>query len=70
MNLRRRQGKARLSALFGDKDTLFVIHNMTDGFNGVFEHLRDRAACGVVAGHARTAEEFCRRSWLEVSHGL
>ena len=22
------QGKARLSALFGDKDTLFVIHNM------------------------------------------
>ncbi len=48
------QGKARLSALFGDKDTLFVIHNMgttcahctmwADGFNGVFEHLRDRAA--------------------------
>jgi predicted dithiol-disulfide oxidoreductase (DUF899 family) len=48
------QGKVRLSALFGDKDTLFVIHNMgtscahctmwADGFNGVFEHLRDRAA--------------------------
>jgi predicted dithiol-disulfide oxidoreductase (DUF899 family) len=48
------QGKARLSALFGDKDTLFVIHNMgttcahctmwANGFNGVFEHLRDRAA--------------------------
>ncbi len=48
------QDKARLSALFGDKDTLFVIHNMgttcshctmwADGFNGVFEHLRDRAA--------------------------
>jgi predicted dithiol-disulfide oxidoreductase (DUF899 family) len=47
-------GKARLSDLFGDKDTLFVIHNMgtscpnctmwADGFNGVFEHLRDRAA--------------------------
>ena len=47
-------GKARLSALFGGKDTLFVIHNMgtscanctmwADGFNGVFEHLRDRAA--------------------------
>jgi predicted dithiol-disulfide oxidoreductase (DUF899 family) len=48
------QGKAQLSGLFGDKDTLFVIHNMgtscahctmwPDGFNGVFEHLRDRAA--------------------------
>jgi predicted dithiol-disulfide oxidoreductase (DUF899 family) len=47
-------GKVRLSALFGDKDTLFVIHNMgtgcpactmwADGFNGVFDHLRDRAA--------------------------
>jgi predicted dithiol-disulfide oxidoreductase (DUF899 family) len=47
-------GKVRLSSLFGDKDTLFVIHNMgtscasctmwADGFNGVFEHLRDRAA--------------------------
>jgi predicted dithiol-disulfide oxidoreductase (DUF899 family) len=47
-------GKLRLSALFGDKDTLFVIHNMgtgcahctmwADGFNGVFEPLRDRAA--------------------------
>jgi predicted dithiol-disulfide oxidoreductase (DUF899 family) len=22
------QGKARLSTLFGDKDTLFIIHNM------------------------------------------
>jgi predicted dithiol-disulfide oxidoreductase (DUF899 family) len=48
------QGKTRLSALFGNKDTLFVIHNMgtgcanctmwADGFNGVFHHLRDRAA--------------------------
>ncbi len=47
-------GKTRLSALFGDKDTLFIIHNMgtscahctmwADGFNGVYEHLRDRAA--------------------------
>jgi predicted dithiol-disulfide oxidoreductase (DUF899 family) len=47
-------GKVRLSALFGDKDTLFVVHNMgtscpsctlwADGFNGVYEHLRDRAA--------------------------
>ena len=44
----------RLSELFGDKDTLFVIHNMgttcryctlwADGFNGVLPHLQSRAA--------------------------
>lgn len=48
------EGTASLSSLFGDKDTLFVIHNMgtgcasctmwADGFNGVYDHLRDRAA--------------------------
>ena len=47
-------GEVLLSALFGDKDTLFVIHNMgagcasctmwADGFNGVYPHLRERAA--------------------------
>jgi predicted dithiol-disulfide oxidoreductase (DUF899 family) len=47
-------GSTRLSELFGDKDTLLVIHNMgsgcpyctlwADGFNGVFDHLRNRAA--------------------------
>lgn len=47
-------GAVNLSALFGSKDTLFVVHNMgascpyctlwADGFNGVFDHLRDRAA--------------------------
>jgi len=41
-----------LSDLFGDKDDLFVIHNMgtscpyctlwADGFNGVFDHWQDR----------------------------
>jgi predicted dithiol-disulfide oxidoreductase (DUF899 family) len=46
-------GPVRLSQLFGDKDTLFVIHNMgrtcpnctmwADGFNGVLAHLEDRA---------------------------
>src|SRR5262245_21918172 len=50
-------GKTRLSSRFGDKATLFVIHNMgttcpactmwADGFNGVFQHLRDRAAFAV-----------------------
>ena len=47
-------GPVRLSELFGDKDTLFVIHNMgrscpnctmwADGFNGVLPHLENRAA--------------------------
>ena len=47
-------GPVSLSDLFGDKDDLIVIHNMgqtcryctlwADGFNGVYEHLADRAA--------------------------
>jgi len=47
-------GPVRLSQLFGDKRDLFVIHNMgtgcayctmwADGFNGVYDHLADRAA--------------------------
>jgi len=58
------EGKVRLSALFGGKDTLFVIHNMgatcahctmwADGFNGVYEHLRDRA--GFVVSSPDTPE--------------
>lgn len=52
--LRAGGGTVRLSELFGDKDTLFVVHNMgascpyctlwADGFNGVYDHLRNRAA--------------------------
>lgn len=48
------QGPVKLSELFGDKRDLFVIHNMgttcryctmwADGFNGVYDHLADRAA--------------------------
>lgn len=44
----------QLSALFGDRDRLFVVHNMgsrcawctmwADGFNGLLEHLSDCAA--------------------------
>jgi predicted dithiol-disulfide oxidoreductase (DUF899 family) len=47
-------GAIKLSELFGDKDTLLVVHNMgascpyctlwADGFSGVFDHLRNRAA--------------------------
>ena len=47
-------GDVNLGSLFGDKNTLFLIHNMgrscvsctqwADGFNGVLGHLQDRAA--------------------------
>ena len=47
-------GSVSLSSLFGDKQSLFVVHNMgtscnycmlwADGFNGVSQHLKDRAA--------------------------
>jgi predicted dithiol-disulfide oxidoreductase (DUF899 family) len=47
-------GPIRLSELFGDRDTLIVIHNMgrscpactmwADGYNGVASHLESRAA--------------------------
>lgn len=48
------KGEVALSKLFGDNDTLIMIHNMgascpyctlwADGFNGVHKHLADRAA--------------------------
>ena len=48
------RGPKRLSELFGAKRDLFVIHNMgsscpyctlwADGYNGLYEHLRSRAA--------------------------
>ena len=47
-------GPVRLSELFGEREYLFVIHNMgrgcpactmwADGFNGVLPHLENRAA--------------------------
>lgn len=50
-------GPVRLSQLFGDKDDLFVIHNMgiscpgctlwADGYNGIYNHIRQRAAFAV-----------------------
>jgi predicted dithiol-disulfide oxidoreductase (DUF899 family) len=46
--------EVKLTELFGDKEHLILIHNMgadcpyctlwADGFNGVFDHLNDRAA--------------------------
>lgn len=51
--------QVRLSELFGDREDLIVIHNMgraceyctmwADGFNGVVDHLEDRAAFVVVS---------------------
>jgi len=56
----------RLSALFGDHDELFVIHNMgsgcryctlwADGFNGLVDHLENRAAF-VVSSPESPAEQ-------------
>lgn len=55
-------GPTTLSALFGDKDQLIVIHNMgagclyctlwADGFNGVAAHLGDRAGFVVISPDA------------------
>ena len=55
-----------LSSLFGDKQDLIVIHNMgrscpyctlwADGFNGVAQHLADRAAFVVVSPDAPEAQ--------------
>ena len=52
--LTRADGAVKLSALFGGKRELFVIHNMgaacayctlwADGSNGIYHHLADRAA--------------------------
>jgi predicted dithiol-disulfide oxidoreductase (DUF899 family) len=49
-----RDGAVKLSHLFGDKDTLIVIHNMgrgcpactmwADGYNGLLPHLQSRVA--------------------------
>jgi predicted dithiol-disulfide oxidoreductase (DUF899 family) len=48
------RGTVQLSAIFGDKPDLIVIHNMgsscayctlwADGFNGIYDHLANRAA--------------------------
>jgi len=53
------RGPVKLSALFGPKRDLIVVHNMgrscryctmwADGFNGLLPHLADRAAFAVVS---------------------
>ena len=61
------EGKVRLSELFGDKEYLFVIHNMgagcryctlwADGFNGILPHLEDRAAFVVASPDEPAAQQ-------------
>ena len=68
-------GPVRLSDLFGQKRDLFLIHNMgttcryctlwADGFNGVYEHLADRAAFALATPNApEVQKQFAKsRSW-------
>jgi predicted dithiol-disulfide oxidoreductase (DUF899 family) len=68
-------GTVRLSELFGDKDSLFVIHNMgagcpyctlwADGFNGVLPHLENRATFVVASPDAPATQEKFKagRGW-------
>lgn len=68
-------GPVTLSALFGAKRDLFVVHNMgsscpyctlwADGYNGVYEHLADRASFVVTSPDAPGKQErFARgRGW-------
>ncbi len=69
------QGGVRLSQLFGNKDTLFVVHNMgvgcryctlwADGFNGVLPHIENRAAFVIASPDTpATQEKFkAARGW-------
>lgn len=69
------KGEIGLSALFGERQDLFVIHNMgascpyctlwADGFNGVYEHLANRAAFVVVSPDepAAQAKLAAKRGW-------
>lgn len=59
-------GDVALSALFGDKDELIMVHNMgfacqyctmwADGFNAVYRHIEERAAFAVASPDNVTAQ--------------
>jgi predicted dithiol-disulfide oxidoreductase (DUF899 family) len=69
------EGKVRLSELFGDKEYLFVIHNMgagcryctlwADGFNGILPHIENRAAFVVASPDEPAAQQRFKavRGW-------
>jgi predicted dithiol-disulfide oxidoreductase (DUF899 family) len=76
------KGPVRLSQLFGGKKDLFVVHNMgarcpyctlwADGYNGIYDHLADRAAFVVASPDPPAAQKkFAQsRGWTfpMVSH--
>ena len=75
------EGKVRLSELFGDKEYLFVIHNMgagcpnctlwADGFNGILPHIENRAAFVVASPDEPAAQQkFKDRARVAIPHGL
>ena len=67
-------GDIRLSELFGEHDALFVIHNMgagcvyctlwADGFNGIIDHLENRAAFVLTSPDAPDAQRKFAASQL------
>jgi predicted dithiol-disulfide oxidoreductase (DUF899 family) len=75
-------GEVRLSELFGDKNDLFIVHNMgtscayctlwADGYNGIYPHLADRAAFVVSSPDAPKVQAAfaAKRGWAfpMVSH--
>jgi predicted dithiol-disulfide oxidoreductase (DUF899 family) len=70
------KGPVKLSALFGKKRDLFMIHNMgagcssctmwADGFNGLYPHISDRASFVVSSPDApEVQQEFAAaRGWV------
>src|SRR5258708_35552869 len=70
------EGTIRLSSLFGDQQTLLVVHNMgiscaycmlwADGFSGVYPHLRNRAAFAVSSPDEPERQRQCAggRPWV------
>lgn len=69
------EGSVTLSAMFGEKSDLIVVHNMgagcpyctmwADGFNGVLQHLGSRAAFVVVSPDAPDVQQrlASKRGW-------
>jgi len=69
------EGNVRLSELFGEREYLFVIHNMgagcrnctlwADGFNGILPHIEDRAAFVVTTPDEPAAQQKFKaaRAW-------
>ena len=69
--LQGREGRVRLSEMFGDKQDLILIHNMgsecpyctmwADEFQGVLRHLQDRAGFVLVSPNSVDVQQALRR---------